>query len=56
MLFRSTTPLHEAAKKGNIKLGKMLLEKKADIDAKDDSGLTALHVAAKNGVVDMIEE
>jgi Ankyrin repeats (many copies) len=41
--------LHRAASKGNLKLVKWLVEKKADINAKDHYGQTALHEAAYEG-------
>ena len=39
------TPLHIAAKYGNIKTAKLLLEKEANPDVQGKNGLTPLHVA-----------
>ncbi|MGL9725188.1 MAG: ankyrin repeat domain-containing protein [Wolbachia sp.] len=42
------TPLHIAAIKGNEKMAKLLLEKRANANVKNHSGDTPLHAAAKN--------
>jgi ankyrin repeat protein len=42
------TPLHLAAQSDN-KIAKLLLSKGAEIDAKDDDGMTPLHIAAWKG-------
>lgn len=40
------TPLHLAAKYGNIKVAKLLLQKEAPVDAQGKNGVTPLHVAS----------
>ncbi|TCW61989.1 ankyrin repeat domain-containing protein [Treponema sp. J25] len=44
-----STPLHQAARAGHRGVIQYLLEKKADINAKDSAGSTALHDAARAG-------
>eukprot|EP00466_Bigelowiella_natans_P009599 jgi/Bigna1/143987/aug1.83_g18695 len=48
-------PLHAAAKNGNLALLRSLLEKKLNIEEKDDQGWTPLHHAASNGNVDIVQ-
>ncbi|XP_066924835.1 transient receptor potential cation channel subfamily A member 1-like isoform X2 [Clytia hemisphaerica] len=43
------TPLHYAAKVGNIEAIEMLLEKNADVDLTDNQERTPIHLAAENG-------
>lgn len=43
------TPLHEAARVGNVEAAKLLLAAGADATARDDADLTPLHVAAATG-------
>ena len=43
------TWLHRAASSGQEAVARLLLEHKAEVDAKDRNGLTALHWAARNG-------
>jgi ankyrin repeat protein len=45
----SRTPLHLAAMLGSPKVAKILLENKADPDARDDNKDTPLHIAAASG-------
>merc|ERR1711872_344650 len=39
------TPLHLAAKYGNLKVAKLLLSKETNVDAEGKNGVTPLHVA-----------
>eukprot|EP00794_Sanderia_malayensis_P000499 gene499-1145_t len=52
---RENTPLHVAASKGFIKIVKILLQRNACIDAKNDQNLTPLHLAAKYGRARIVE-
>src|SRR5687767_11062910 len=42
------TPLHAAATKGNVEVIKLLLEHKADVNARALGGLTPLHAAVSS--------
>lgn len=44
-LQKGFTPLHIAAKYGNIKVARLLLQKDANPNAQGKNGLTPLHVA-----------
>ena len=44
-LQKGFTPLHIAAKYGNIKVARLLLQKEADPNIQGKNGLTPLHVA-----------
>ena len=46
--------LFDAARNGNIKIVRLLLDKGADVNAKDRSGKTAMILAAKNGHADIV--
>ena len=39
------TPLHYAAQQGNMELSRILISKKADVNAQNMKGMTALHLA-----------
>ena len=43
------TPLHLAARQGQINIAKLLLERGADVNAQAEHGLTPLYLAAYNG-------
>ena len=47
------TLLHGAAKLGNIQLIKSLVERGVNINAQNDNGDTALHIAAKNNQLEV---
>ena len=49
------TPLLIAAKNGNAEIVKVLLEKKANIEARNDAGDTPLFVAAKEGHEEIVK-
>lgn len=49
------TPLQAAAKKGDEKIVKLLLGKKADINQADAKGRTPLYYAAQNGYTSMVK-
>ena len=49
-------PLHDASLKGNIEAVESLIEKGADINAKDHNKLTALHFACFGGHKDIVEK
>ncbi len=48
-------PLHWAAQQGNLNIAKFLVEKGADIGAKDKNGRTSLRIAACNGSLDIVK-
>ncbi|WMT84151.1 ankyrin repeat domain-containing protein [Wolbachia endosymbiont of Listronotus oregonensis] len=48
-------PLHWSAQQGNLNIAKFLVEKGADIGAKDKNGRTSLRIAACNGNLDMVK-
>ena len=50
----SRYPLHEAAEWGEIKKVKRLLAKKAEVNARNDSGYTPLHMAARSGSPEIV--
>ncbi|HCO95235.1 MAG TPA: hypothetical protein DIU00_15005 [Phycisphaerales bacterium] len=52
---QSPKTLHEAAKSGKIADVKSFISKCADVNAKDASGRTALHYAARNGHKEIVE-
>jgi ankyrin repeat protein len=50
----SETPLHEAARDGNVEEAVLLLDHGADIHAEDVWGRTPLHEAARDGNVEVV--
>ncbi|TAQ85740.1 hypothetical protein B7494_g5934 [Chlorociboria aeruginascens] len=46
--------LHIAAAEGHIKIMETLLELKADVNAREKNGLSALDLAVKNNLTDMV--
>jgi ankyrin repeat protein len=52
--YHFMTPLHFAAQGGHLAIVKFLVEKGADIKAKDDDW-TPLHVAARHGDLSMVK-
>ena len=48
------TPLQWAVQKGHLDMAELLLDNKADVNAKDILGETALHYAARNGRPDLV--
>ncbi|MDF2964789.1 MAG: hypothetical protein K0Q51_177 [Rickettsiaceae bacterium] len=51
----NTTALHWAAKRGNYKAAKLLVELGIDVNVKDKLDNTALHYAARNGWIKIIK-
>ena len=41
------TPLHNSARSGNVEVAKLLIKSEADVNAKDNEGMTPFDVAAK---------
>ena len=41
-----STPLHEAARSGRKEIAELLIDKGAEVNAKEDGGMTPLHPAA----------
>lgn len=53
--YNSNSLLHDAAFPGNKEVVKLLIEKGADINARDGSGNTLLHKAALNGYLEIVQ-
>ncbi|XP_078608945.1 death-associated protein kinase 1-like [Branchiostoma floridae x Branchiostoma japonicum] len=49
------TPLHVASRYGQTELAELLIEHKAEVDARDGYGRTPLHVASMNGQTEVAE-
>jgi ankyrin repeat protein len=47
------TPLHAAAWKDFLDVARLLIEKGAEVDARDEDGGTPLHTAAEEGSLDV---
>jgi hypothetical protein len=52
--WRGYTPLHFAATIGHVEIARLLLQNRADVNAKSKYGTTPLHDAAVNGHVDIL--
>jgi uncharacterized protein len=48
-------PLHSAVAANHFEIARLLLEHGAAVDADEQGGLTALHVAAENGSVELVK-
>ena len=48
-------PLHSAAASRRDEVARMLIEAKADVNAKQQDGYTPLHEAAQNGDVELVD-
>jgi ankyrin repeat protein len=53
--YRGWTPLYVAALNGDKKGAELLLDNKADVNPKDNSGYTLLRLVAKNAAKDVDE-
>ena len=53
---KGITPLHNAAVGGNIEIVKLLLDKGAEIDCKNETSATPLHSAVVQGHLDIVKE
>jgi len=54
--IRGITALHDATEFADLTTVRVLLSYKADVDAANNAGITALHVAAKHGYADIVAE
>jgi hypothetical protein len=54
-LWAADTPLHAAAKNGQLAMAKLLLANRAEVDARNNHGETPLHQAASHGSPAMAE-
>src|SRR2546423_1616306 len=52
--WENATLLHDAVIQNHIDIAKYLLEKGADVNAVKTDGVTALHMAARNGNIEMM--
>ena len=50
------TPLHRAARQGNLEMLQLLIEEGAYVNAQTQFGYTALHWAARDGKAEIVEE
>ena len=49
----NVTPLHPASKKGHVKVTRFLIERGADVTARDKHGSTPLHLASREGQLEV---
>ena len=54
-LFFGATPLHSAAMEGCVEAVKVLLDRGANIEVKDEIGFTSLHRATSRGRVEVVK-
>jgi serine/threonine-protein kinase TNNI3K len=54
-VFAQSAPLHIAAKVGNFEIARLLVEKGADLESKDEPCDSALNIAAWNGHTSFVE-
>lgn len=55
LIHAERTPLHEAAALNRAEIMKLLIERGADVDARDENGATPLHLAATRRSIDAID-
>jgi ankyrin repeat protein len=53
--MRGRTPLHSAARLGDIEIVTLLIKDGADVSAKDSDGVTPLHDAVEAGHAEIVE-
>jgi ankyrin repeat protein len=53
--FQQVSPLHSAAAADNPRLCRMLIDRGAEVNARQQGGFTPLHTAAQNGNLEMVK-